>query len=667
MEKYEIFEVLGRGSYGVARLARWRGPVRNENDSEELGDGDLQSLAFPADQLFVVKEIDLSDMSRSARQEAQKEVAVLKSLSHPNVVAYVESFLDSQRLWIVMEFADGGDIASAIQRRKELGGLFTEPQVLSAFAQCCAGLKHIHGKRILHRDLKCQNIFLMVDGIVKLGDFGIAKILDHTTSKAKTAVGTPYYACPEVCDNMPYGFKADIWSLGIVLYELMALEQPFRAPSLVALVLRILQSEPKPLPDSFSQACKDVCRRTLLKRPEDRPSCSELLELPVIAEALDLCWSSCPPSLLRPPSPKTCSVSPKGTTVLESTMIPTQFSDTWSDVSSAQWLRKADRNEIRSSDTEDAVDALLAALSEPPNIEEATGDVLAGACEEWSSETPPHTAQEATCDLLAGLCEEWSADSRPQTAEEASFHFSTFTALEAHLVQKEQEMQAANMLALHKNVSRHDNLEEAARPMSGLRPRRNPLGSELFGSPEQCIVNNNFEDIAPEFDLLHLEAKLGPCSFAPFPLGKPSRPRRKRCMTLEGMANNHRSSPTLLTSDECLNIPLPQLRSLEADTDPTSPLTMACQLNIPGAVPRNRPPSREEQQLHGSRCRTPSDSAQLPSMRRGQRVMSLPESSFHMPSARPTRVVAPMVSAVQAEINSWRVERGKSFILQRCH
>ncbi|OLP98319.1 Serine/threonine-protein kinase Nek5 [Symbiodinium microadriaticum] len=93
--------------------------------------------------------------------------------------------------------------------------------------------RHIHARRIVHRDLKSQNIFLSNAGgggcIVKIGDFGIAKVLQHTRGLAQTLIGTPSNLPPEVCDSKPYGTKADIWSLGVVFYELLTLEPPFKA------------------------------------------------------------------------------------------------------------------------------------------------------------------------------------------------------------------------------------------------------------------------------------------------------------------------------------------------------------------------------------------------------------------------------------------------------
>ena len=98
-------------------------------------------------------------------------------------------------------------------------------------------MKHAHDRKILHRDLKPSNIFLMKDNRIKMGDFGIARVLRNTREKAKTIVGTPYYISPELVESKPYNFKSDIWSLGVVLYELCALKPPFMAESLNFLAL----------------------------------------------------------------------------------------------------------------------------------------------------------------------------------------------------------------------------------------------------------------------------------------------------------------------------------------------------------------------------------------------------------------------------------------------
>lgn len=105
-----------------------------------------------------------------------------------------------------------------IARQKELGTLFPEHQIVTWLVQMALAMNYVHDKKILHRDLKTQNIFLTSKGDIKIGDFGIARVLQHTYDCANTAIGTPYYLSPEICQEKPYNQKSDIWSLGCIFY-----------------------------------------------------------------------------------------------------------------------------------------------------------------------------------------------------------------------------------------------------------------------------------------------------------------------------------------------------------------------------------------------------------------------------------------------------------------
>ncbi|XP_073748591.1 serine/threonine-protein kinase Nek1 isoform X7 [Callorhinus ursinus] len=200
MEKYVRLQKIGEGSFGKAIL------VKSTEDGRQ----------------YVIKEINISRMSSKEREESRREVAVLANMKHPNIVQYRESFEENGSLYIVMDYCEGGDLFKRINAQK--GILFQEDQILDWFVQICLALKHVHDRKILHRDIKSQNIFLTKDGTIQLGDFGIARVLNSTVELARTCIGTPYYLSPEICENKPYNNKSDIWALGCVLYEMCTLK-----------------------------------------------------------------------------------------------------------------------------------------------------------------------------------------------------------------------------------------------------------------------------------------------------------------------------------------------------------------------------------------------------------------------------------------------------------
>jgi len=258
--RYQRLHVVGRGSFGCCWLV--------ENAS-----GDQQ----------ILKQIDVSQMSDKQWQEAANEVRVLSTLKHPYIIKYRESFVEGGLLCIVTDYAERGSLYTTIHMQRRVGDLFPEELVLLWFVQLSLALKHLHDRRILHRDLKTQNIFLtgQKSGTVKLGDFGIARVLQHTQDCAKTAIGTPYYLSPEICREQPYNYKSDIWSLGCVLFELATLQHAFDAQSMRGLIMKILKGMHPPLPSNFSSDLKGLVRDILVKDPILRPSIDEVLRKPM--------------------------------------------------------------------------------------------------------------------------------------------------------------------------------------------------------------------------------------------------------------------------------------------------------------------------------------------------------------------------------------------------
>ena len=219
-------------------------------------------------------------MTKDQIKDANLEGDILKGLKHPNIIHFREVQTDNNYLYIIMDYADGGDLSMKIKEQN--GKLFPEDKILDWFTQVCLAIKHIHDRKILHRDIKSQNIFLMKTGQVKLGDFGIAKCLDQTIDKAKTYVGTPYYLSPEIINSQPYGFQSDIWSLGVLLYEMCALKMPFDASNLPQLYIKIINCNYQPLNDIYSNELKKLVKDMLNEQYIKRPTISEILNNPII-------------------------------------------------------------------------------------------------------------------------------------------------------------------------------------------------------------------------------------------------------------------------------------------------------------------------------------------------------------------------------------------------
>ena len=265
---YKIINFLGEGSFGRAYLAQC------DNDNNK----------------YVIKQITLEGMDDEEKRETFNEAKILKKLDHPNIIKFKEVFLQRQpkpALNIVTEYADGGDLGQKIEKQKKVKVPLSEAQILDYITQICLALQHIHKKKIIHRDLKSGNIFLMKSGIVKVGDFGIAKGLQSTWEKAKTFVGTPYFLSPEIINNQPYDNKSDIWALGVLLYELMTFQMPFNAVSLPMLSIKINRGVYKAPPSTYSSDIRNLLKKCLTVNPDKRPSIDEILKLPLIKNRIN--------------------------------------------------------------------------------------------------------------------------------------------------------------------------------------------------------------------------------------------------------------------------------------------------------------------------------------------------------------------------------------------
>lgn len=235
--------------------------------------------------IYALKMVKLPSLKEKEKQNALNEVRLLASLQHENIIAYHQAFFDdkSRCLCIVTEYADGGDLFQQITKCQKEKTRIGEADVWRFLFGMCHGLKALHDLKILHRDLKCANVFLHStrDGpIAKLGDFNVSKVAKRGLCLTQT--GTPYYASPEVWRDMPYDAKSDMWSIGCVLYEMLALRPPFHAEDMEALYRKVLKGQYPRIPQQYGQDLAEVVASLLQVNPRNRPSVDQLLQMPVM-------------------------------------------------------------------------------------------------------------------------------------------------------------------------------------------------------------------------------------------------------------------------------------------------------------------------------------------------------------------------------------------------
>ncbi|XP_048172197.1 serine/threonine-protein kinase Nek4 isoform X2 [Corvus hawaiiensis] len=236
---------------------------------------------------YVIKKLNLRSASRREKRAAEQEAQLLSQLRHPNIVTYRESWQgDDGHLYIVMGFCEGGDLYHKLKEQK--GKLLPENQVVEWFVQIAMALQYLHEKHILHRDLKTQNIFLTRTNIIKVGDLGIARVLENQYDMASTLIGTPYYMSPELFSNKPYNYKSDVWALGCCVYEMATLKHAFNAKDMNSLAYRIIEGKLPPMPKDYSPQLVEIIQTMLSKKPEERPSVKSILRQPYIKQQISL-------------------------------------------------------------------------------------------------------------------------------------------------------------------------------------------------------------------------------------------------------------------------------------------------------------------------------------------------------------------------------------------
>ncbi|CAK9439878.1 uncharacterized protein LODBEIA_P39780 [Lodderomyces beijingensis] len=276
--EYEPLEIIGKGSYGTVRKVQHR---------------QTRSIC-------VRKEIEYKQMNNHERNQIISELRILKELKNKHIVRYFKhEHVSSQKsIHIYMEYCSGGDLAKYIRQYKSTSTQVPEEFIWQVLVQMLNALYRCHygcdvdkvnlfksspttpqinsDSVIIHRDIKPDNIFIEND-VLKLGDFGLAKMLTTQNDFAKTYVGTPYYMSPEVLMDEPYSPVCDIWSLGCVLYEMCQLSPPFQAKTHLQLQSKIKRGVIPNLPESYSLQLRSIIKECITVDPKSRPSCYDLI------------------------------------------------------------------------------------------------------------------------------------------------------------------------------------------------------------------------------------------------------------------------------------------------------------------------------------------------------------------------------------------------------
>ncbi|KAI9164415.1 Serine/threonine-protein kinase Nek6 [Blastocladiella emersonii ATCC 22665] len=225
-----------------------------------------------------MKTMQLAEMDAKSRYDCIKEMDLLKSLNHANIIQAIDCFLHNDELIIVLEMADAGDLGKMFKHFKSLNQFIPEKTVWKYFVQIAAGIAHMHSKRIMHRDLKPANIFLTSTGVVKLGDLGLGRFFSPKTAAAHSLVGTPYYMSPERIHETGYDFQSDVWSLGCVLYEFAALHSPFYGDkmNLYSLCKKIEACDYPKIKGDYSKEFRNLVADMIQIDPAKRPTAEEV-------------------------------------------------------------------------------------------------------------------------------------------------------------------------------------------------------------------------------------------------------------------------------------------------------------------------------------------------------------------------------------------------------
>ena len=216
--------------------------------------------------MVAIKEICLDTLNKY-KDSIKRETKIMKNLNHPNIVRLYDTIIDdtTDNIYLVLEYFSRGDFSKFLKKRP-----LKEKYAKKYLKQLASGLKYLLENKIIHRDLKPQNILVTNLGDIKITDFGFARYFDNDMV-IQTICGSPLYMAPEIMKNKKYDLKSDLWSVGIILYEMLVGQAPFRAKNIFELMRHIEKNEVKiPRETNISDSCLDLLLKLLKKNPEER-------------------------------------------------------------------------------------------------------------------------------------------------------------------------------------------------------------------------------------------------------------------------------------------------------------------------------------------------------------------------------------------------------------
>ena len=255
MENYIILEMIGEGAFGKV----YKGQRKCTN------------------QIVAIKKIVKKGKKEKELKNLRQEIDILHRLYHENIIQCLDSFETNSEFCLVTELATG-QLYEIVQEDKKL----PEKQIKEIALQLTSALFYLHNNNIIHRDIKPQNVLISASGIIKICDFGFARAIDNKTM-ITSIKGTPLYMAPELLKEYPYNKKADLWSLGVILYELYVGQPPFYTNNFQTLLHKIAKEEIR-YPDSMSPEFKDFLKGLLVKNPKDRWDWPKILAHPFLKE-----------------------------------------------------------------------------------------------------------------------------------------------------------------------------------------------------------------------------------------------------------------------------------------------------------------------------------------------------------------------------------------------